>query len=153
MGQKNAQPEIFTYGNRNPQGMALERGSNRIWVHEHGPRGGDELNILQSGANYGWPVISFGEEYWGPIPVGEGSNRTVTSRWDGGLLVTEGKQEPGYGRVDIFGVRRILGLSADNQRLTVKVTTMTQHGENTSTFVYRKMQITEPCQNWSTPCK
>jgi len=48
--------QIFTYGNRNPQGMALELSGNRIWMHEHGPRGGDELNILQSGANYGWPV-------------------------------------------------------------------------------------------------
>lgn len=86
------------------------------------------------------------------IPVGESSNITVTSRWDGGLLVTEGTQEPGYGRADISGVRRILGLSADHQTLTVKATTMTQHGENTSTFVYRKMQISEPCQNWSTPC-
>ena len=42
---------------------------------EHGPRGGDELNIVQSGANYGWPVISFGKEYWGPVPVGEGTHK------------------------------------------------------------------------------
>ena len=75
VGQKNAQPEIFTYGNRNPQGMALELSGNRIWMHEHGPRGGDELNILQSGANYGWPVISFGKEYWGPVRVGEGTHK------------------------------------------------------------------------------
>jgi glucose/arabinose dehydrogenase len=73
--QKNAQPEIFTYGNRNPQGMALELSSSKIWIHEHGPRGGDELNVLYSGANYGWPVISFGKEYWGPIPVGEGTHK------------------------------------------------------------------------------
>ena len=75
VGQKNAQPEIFTYGNRNPQGMALELSGNRIWMHEHGPRGGDELNILRPGTNYGWPVISFGKEYWGPVPVGEGTHK------------------------------------------------------------------------------
>ena len=75
VGRKNAQPEIFAYGNRNPQGMALELSGNKIWMHEHGPRGGDELNIVQSGANYGWPVISFGKEYWGPVPVGEGTHK------------------------------------------------------------------------------
>ena len=75
VGQKDARPEIFTYGNRNPQGMALELSGNKIWMHEHGPRGGDELNIVQSGANYGWPVISFGKEYWGPVPVGEGTHK------------------------------------------------------------------------------
>lgn len=70
VGRKNARPEIFSYGNRNPQGMALELSGEKIWIHEHGPRGGDELNVLSSGANYGWPVISFGKEYWGPIPGG-----------------------------------------------------------------------------------
>jgi glucose/arabinose dehydrogenase len=75
VGQKDAQPEIFTYGNRNPQGIALELSGNKIWMHEHGPRGGDELNIVQSGANYGWPVISFGEEYWRPVRVGEGTHK------------------------------------------------------------------------------
>ncbi len=72
---KDSQPEIFSYGSRNPQGMALELNSNKIWIHEHGPRGGDELNVLDSGANYGWPVISFGKEYWGPIPVGESTDK------------------------------------------------------------------------------
>jgi glucose/arabinose dehydrogenase len=75
LGQKNARPEIFSYGNRNPQGIALELSGEKIWIHEHGPRGGDELNVLYSGANYGWPVISFGKEYWGPIPVGEGTHK------------------------------------------------------------------------------
>ena len=75
VGRNNAQPEIYSYGNRNPQGMVLDLSSNKIWIHEHGPRGGDELNVLYSGANYGWPVISFGKEYWGPTPVGEGTHK------------------------------------------------------------------------------
>ena len=51
-----ARPEIFTWGNRNPQGLALHPETGRIWEVEHGPRGGDELNILKAGANYGWPL-------------------------------------------------------------------------------------------------
>ena len=60
-----AKPEIFTYGHRNVQGAALYPGTNAIWIHEHGPRGGDEINILRPGANYGWPVVTYGREYSG----------------------------------------------------------------------------------------
>lgn len=60
-----ARPEIFTYGHRNVQGAALFPHTNAIWIHEHGPRGGDEINILKAGANYGWPVVTFGREYSG----------------------------------------------------------------------------------------
>ena len=52
-----AAPEVFTYGHRNAQGLAIHPGTGAIWVHEHGPRGGDEINILRGGANYGWPVV------------------------------------------------------------------------------------------------
>jgi len=75
IGRENARPEIFAYGNRNPQGMSLEPGGKRIWIHEHGPRGGDELNILYPDANYGWPVVSFGKEYWSNKSVGEGTHK------------------------------------------------------------------------------
>ena len=75
LANATAQPEIFAYGNRNPQGMALEPGSDRIWIHEHGPRGGDALNVLSAGVNYGWPVISFGSEYISGKPVGEGTHK------------------------------------------------------------------------------
>jgi glucose/arabinose dehydrogenase len=60
-----ALPEIYTYGNRNAQGMAIHPDSGRVWQHEHGPRGGDEVNIIEAGRNYGWPVITYGREYWG----------------------------------------------------------------------------------------
>lgn len=56
---------IWTYGNRNPQGMYFDKTNNRLWSVEHGPRGGDELNILEKGKNYGWPVITFGINYDG----------------------------------------------------------------------------------------
>lgn len=58
-------PEIFTYGNRNVQGIALHPETNEIWSHEHGPKGGDEINILKSGNNYGWPKITYGIDYTG----------------------------------------------------------------------------------------
>ena len=67
--RKNALAEIYSYGHRNPQGMVFENG--KLWVHEHGPRGGDELNLVTKGANYGWPVITYGINYDGS-KVGKG---------------------------------------------------------------------------------
>ena len=57
--------ENYTIGHRNPQGMAIHPETGALWVHEHGPRGGDEINILKAGANYGWPITSHGKEYSG----------------------------------------------------------------------------------------
>ncbi len=61
----NAIPSIWTYGNRNPQGMVYDQASDRIWSVEHGPQGGDELNLIEKGKNYGWPVITYGINYNG----------------------------------------------------------------------------------------
>lgn len=60
-----ALPEIWSYGHRNPQGMALHPQTGVVWLHEHGPRGGDEVQIPEAGANHGWPVFSYGTEYSG----------------------------------------------------------------------------------------
>lgn len=65
-GVAGALPEIWTYGHRNPQGIAYERRGQRIYSAEFGPRGGDELNLIEPGKNYGWPVITYGREYFGP---------------------------------------------------------------------------------------
>ncbi len=65
VGVENAKEAIFTYGNRNPQGMETNPFTGEIWAHEHGPKGGDEINIIQKGKNYGWPVISYGINYSG----------------------------------------------------------------------------------------
>ncbi len=62
-----AKHSIYSYGHRNPQGIAMHPETGRIWEHEHGPRGGDELNLIQKGQNYGWPVISYGINYNGTI--------------------------------------------------------------------------------------
>lgn len=70
-----ARPEIFTYGNRNVQGAALHPVTGELWAHEHGPQGGDELNILRSGRNYGWPVITHGRTYGLGRVIGEGTER------------------------------------------------------------------------------
>jgi glucose/arabinose dehydrogenase len=70
VGRAGALPEIWSYGHRNPQGAALD-GAGRLWVTEHGPQGGDELNLIEPGRNYGWPVITYGENYGGG-KIGEG---------------------------------------------------------------------------------
>ncbi|OMH39213.1 dehydrogenase [Motiliproteus sp. MSK22-1] len=75
IGQSNSLPEIWSYGHRNPQGIAYDRQKQRLWSIEHGPRGGDEINLIEPGNNYGWPVISYGKEYWGPIAVGESTEK------------------------------------------------------------------------------
>lgn len=61
----NAKPEIWSYGHRNPQGMIYDNETNTLWAHEHGPKGGDELNLISRGKNYGWPVITYGIDYNG----------------------------------------------------------------------------------------
>ena len=65
VGRPGARPEIFSYGHRNPQGLAMNPETGRMWLVEHGPRGGDELNLLTSGANYGWPIVTHGIDYSG----------------------------------------------------------------------------------------
>jgi glucose/arabinose dehydrogenase len=65
VGQKGAWPYVWSYGHRNPQGLAVDPATGRLWAHEHGPRGGDELNLIVKGGNYGWPVATFGVDYSG----------------------------------------------------------------------------------------
>ena len=65
IGHKGAKEAIYSYGHRNPQGLAMHPETGAIWSHEHGPQGGDELNLIKKGANYGWPVITYGVNYGG----------------------------------------------------------------------------------------
>ncbi len=58
-------PSIYSYGHRNPQGVTINPFTNEIWVTEHGPKGGDEINVIEKGANYGWPIVSYGDNYDG----------------------------------------------------------------------------------------
>lgn len=107
---RGAKKAIFSYGHRNPQGMAMNPTTGDIWTHEHGPRGGDEVNLIRKGKNYGWPVISYGINYSGTsftdITEKEGMEQPVSywkpsiapcgmdflsnsaySGWDGNLIV------------------------------------------------------------------
>ncbi len=65
VGRAGAKPEIWSYGHRNAQGLVLDPATGKLWEHEHGPRGGDEVNIIEKGKNYGWPVIGYGIDYSG----------------------------------------------------------------------------------------
>ncbi len=75
VGRQGAKPEIWSYGHRNAQGAALNPASGKLWEHEHGPRGGDEVNIPEAGKNYGWPVIGYGINYDG-TKAHEGTHKT-----------------------------------------------------------------------------
>ncbi|MDM7985653.1 MAG: PQQ-dependent sugar dehydrogenase [Maricaulis sp.] len=74
-----AQPEIYSYGHRNIQGIALHPTTGRVWTHEHGPRGGDEINIIRPGDNYGWPVVTYGINYNGSVISEEKEGPGLTS--------------------------------------------------------------------------
>ncbi len=75
VNRPGAKPEIWSYGHRNSQGAAINPASGKFWMHEHGPRGGDEINIPQAGKNYGWPVIGYGIDYSG-ARIHEGTHKT-----------------------------------------------------------------------------
>ena len=95
--------EVWSFGHRNPQGLVFDTRTSRLWEIEHGPRGGDEINLVEKGRNYGWPVISHGKEYWGPVAVGEGTSKPgmeqprkvyIPSIAPGSLLVYRGDAFP-----------------------------------------------------------
>ena len=97
---KDALPEIWSFGHRNSQGLFIHPKTGELWEQEHGPRGGDEINLIKKGKNYGWPVITHGREYWGPR-IGEGNKKKgmeqpikyyVPSIAPSGLLIYSGKK-------------------------------------------------------------
>ncbi|MQX36313.1 PQQ-dependent sugar dehydrogenase [Roseospira navarrensis] len=109
VGRDDARPEIYAYGTRNAQGMDAHPDTGVIWFHEHGPRGGDELNVAEAGANYGWPVITYGMNYNG-TPMGEGTHKPGMEQpvyyWDpsiapSGMTIYDGDAFPDW-RGDVF---------------------------------------------------
>lgn len=110
-GRPGARSEIFTYGHRNVQGIALHPGTGVIWAHEHGPQGGDEVNVIRGGTNYGWPVITYGREYDTGSPLGEGTHKAGLAQaihfWvplsiaPSGMAFYDGDQFPHW-RGDLF---------------------------------------------------
>lgn len=104
-----ANPAVYSYGHRNAQGLARHPDTGEFWVTEHGPQGGDELNRVMPGANYGWPIITYGEEYGGG-KIGEGTAKEgleqpvhyyVPSIATGGLAFYDGAQFPAW-QGDVF---------------------------------------------------
>ncbi|HSF20584.1 MAG TPA: PQQ-dependent sugar dehydrogenase [Burkholderiales bacterium] len=75
LGKSGWKPEKYTLGNRNIQGAALHPQSGLLWTHEHGPQGGDEINVIRAGVNYGWPVITYGVNYGFGTKIGEGTHK------------------------------------------------------------------------------
>lgn len=115
-GQSGASAEIWSYGHRNPQGMVFDSATNRLWEIEHGPRGGDEINLILPGRNYGWPITSHGKEYWGPLDVGESKEKAgiespkkvyVPSIAPGSLLIYQGTAFPAW-QGDLFAGALVL---------------------------------------------
>ena len=109
IGVAGAQPEIYSYGHRNQQSIAVERGSGKIYQTEHGPRGGDELNLIEAGKNYGWPIATFGIDYSGarisPYTSYDGTEQPLVD-WSpsigpSGMTIYDGAQFPDW-QGDIF---------------------------------------------------
>ncbi len=83
VGKAGARPELYSIGHRDPDGITRDPATGRIWLSEHGPRGGDEINVIKAGANYGFPVITYGRDYSG-------------EQIDGGLTAKAGMEQPVY---------------------------------------------------------
>lgn len=110
VGKAGWLPEKFTLGNRNMQGAALHPQSGVLWTHEHGPQGGDEINVIRAGTNYGWPVITYGANYGTGTKIGEGTakdgmaqpiHRWVPSIAPSGMAFYGGDKFPKW-RGDLF---------------------------------------------------
>lgn len=109
IGVAGAQPEIYSYGHRNQQSIAVERSTGKIYQTEHGPRGGDELNLIEPGKNYGWPIATYGIDYSGarisPYTSYEGTKQPLVN-WTpsigpSGMTIYNGAQFPDW-QGDIF---------------------------------------------------
>jgi len=103
VGREGARPESYTLGNRNMQGAALHPDTGELWTHEHGPQGGDELNLMRAGTNYGWPTITYGKNYGFGTDIGEGTAKPgmaqpvhywVPSIAPSGLAIVHGERFP-----------------------------------------------------------
>jgi glucose/arabinose dehydrogenase len=128
-----ARPEIWSYGHRNIQGMALDPVTGRVWANEHGSQGGDELNLIEPGNNYGWPEVTYSIEYWGPRISEQTTRPGVTqpkvvwtpSKAPSGLAVYTGARYPGWSG-DLFSgalkFRQVRRIALDGPRASERDT-------------------------------
>lgn len=132
VGQKDILPEIWSYGHRNPQGLAVHPVTGDVWAGEHGPQGGDEVNLIQAGLNYGWPVVGYGVNYGAGEPIHSTQEREnmesplhywVPSIATSGLMIYSGNQFPKWqGNIFIGGLkgRQLARISLSGDAKTVE---------------------------------
>ena len=135
-----ARPEIWSYGHRNPQGLVIDPETGDIWSTEHGPQGGDELNLVQPGLNYGWPVVGYGVNYGSGTAIHEGTHREgmeqpehfwVPSIATSGLLLYAGDRFPEWrGNLFVGGLRgqQLARIALDGQSVVEEETLLQGYG-------------------------
>jgi aldose sugar dehydrogenase len=135
VGREGALPEIWSYGHRNPQGLMIHPQTGDVWSNEHGPQGGDELNLIRPGLNYGWPVIGYGVQYGAArAQIHQGTQRAGMEQpahyWDpsiatSGMILYTGDAFPAWrGSILVGGLagEQIARLTLDGQRVTSEET-------------------------------
>ncbi len=139
--ENEPKPEIWSYGHRNPQGLFYDAKSDSLWSIEHGPRGGDEINLIEKGENYGWPITSHGKEYWGPISVGEAKEKEeitspkkvyIPSIAPGSLILYRGDKYPELNGRLLAGALKLTHLNVltiENNNITVEQRLLEDLGE------------------------
>ena len=140
VNRAGARPEIWSYGHRNVQGLAIHPETGDIWTNEHGPQGGDELNRIQPSKNFGWPVIGFGVNYQTGLAIHAGTHREgmeqpsqvwVPSIGISGLMIYTGNRFPQWrGNLFVGGMarQRLARLTLDGQRVISEETLVPQMG-------------------------
>jgi glucose/arabinose dehydrogenase len=140
VNRAGARPEIWSYGHRNVQGLAIHPETGDIWTNEHGPQGGDELNRIQPSKNFGWPVIGFGVNYQTGLAIHAGTHREgmeqpsqvwVPSIGISGLMIYTGNRFPQWrGNLFVGGMarQRLARLTLDGQRVVSEETLVPQMG-------------------------
>jgi glucose/arabinose dehydrogenase len=140
VSRAGALPEIWTYGHRNVQGLAIHPETGEVWTNEHGPQGGDELNLIRPGRNYGWPVIGFGVNYNTGLAIHSGTHREgmeqpvhvwVPSIGISGLMIYTGDRFPEWrGNLFAGGMagQQLVRLTMRGQRAASRETLVEQTG-------------------------
>ena len=129
VGSDEGLDEVYSYGHRNQQGMAVHPETGAIWQNEHGPHGGDELNLVEAGANYGWPEVSYGDTYSDQTPIGGTEAPGVTNPveyWDpspalSGMSFYTGDKFPNWQNHIFMGAlarQKVMRLTLDGQEVT-----------------------------------
>jgi len=141
VGKSGARPELWSIGHRNIQGMAVHPGTGELWASEHGPQGGDEINIVEGGRNYGWPVVTYGRNYGSGTAIGEEGPKPgiemPLKHWvpvsvaPSGLAFITSDRYPGWKGSLMMGTLRaqtLIRMTLDGRRITGEERLLTQLG-------------------------